>query len=92
MDVELLLVTGLYTTYDLCVDAEALANLDDALCLVGREVDLHAVTHVEHLVHLGPVGMALLVDGLEEGRHGEHVVLDDVQVVDEVQDLCLRTT
>ena len=52
MDVELLLVASLYATYDLSVDTEALADLDDSLCLVSREVDLHAVTHVEHLVHL----------------------------------------
>ena len=92
MYVELLLVAGLYASYDLCVDAEALADLDDVLCLVGGEVYLHAVTHVEHLVHLCPVRVALLVDGLEERRHGEHVVLDDVQFVDEVQDLCLCAT
>ena len=90
VDVELLLVASLYAAHDLCVDAEALADLDDALCLVCRQVDLHAVPHVEHLVHLSPVRVALLVDGLEQGRHGEHVILDDVQVVDEVQDLRLR--
>ena len=38
MDVELLLVAGLYAAYDLCVDAEALADLDDALCLAMRSL------------------------------------------------------
>ena len=92
MDIELLLIAGLYTTHDLCIDTEALADFDDALSLVGREVDLHAMTHIEHFVHLCPVGMTLFVDGLEQGRYGEHVVLDDMEVIDEVQNLCLRTT
>ena len=92
MDIELLLIAGLYTTHDLCIDTEALADLDDALSLVGREVDLHAVTHVKHLIHLRPVRMALLVDGLKQGRYGEHIVFDDMQLIDEVQDLGLRTT
>mgnify|MGYP003299334699 CR=1 FL=1 len=91
MNIELLLVAGLYAAHNLRIDAKALADFDDALCLVGREVDFHAVTHVEYLVHLGPVGVALFVNGLEEGRHGEHVVLDDVKLVDEVQNLGLRT-
>ena len=84
VDVELLLVAGLYAAHNLRIDAKVLADFDDALCLVGREVDFHTVTHVEHLVHLGPVGVALFVNGLEEGRHGEHVILDDVEFVDEV--------
>ena len=90
--VELFLVACLYAAHDLSVDAEALADFDDALCLVGREVYLHTMTHVEHLVHLCPVGMALLVDSLEQGRYGEHVILDDVQLVYEVQDFRLRST
>lgn len=44
-----------------------------------------------HLVHLLPVGFALLVDEVEEGRDREQIVLDDMQILDEVQRLGLST-
>ena len=66
--------------YHLCVDVEGAGEGDDALGLLGRHVDLEAVAHVKDLVHFGPVGAALTGNGLEEGRHGEHVVLDDAAV------------
>ena len=48
------------------------------------------MSHVEDLVHLAPVGVALLLDGAEQGRYGEEVVLDDAAVVAyEVQHLGL---
>ena len=53
------------------------------------EVDLHAVSHVEDLVHLCPVGAALLLDCLEQRRDGEQIVLDDTYSIDEVQHLGL---
>ncbi len=71
------------------VDAERFRDLDHLLCLVGAEVDLHAVAHVEHLVHLGPVGARLLADELEQRRDGEHVVLDHMLVLHEVHHLGL---
>ena len=52
MDIELLLVASLYAANDLCIDAKALADFDDALSFVGGEVNLHTVTHIEHLIHL----------------------------------------
>ena len=50
------------------------------------------MTHVEDLVHLLPRGATLLLDEGEEGRNGEHVVLDDVLPLDEVEHLCLGST
>jgi len=66
---------------NLGVDIEAAADIDDLLCHLGTDVDFHAVAHVEHLVHLAPVGAAALVDNLEERWYREHVVLDDAAVL-----------
>ena len=75
---------------DLCIDIEALADSDDFIGVFGTDIDLKTVTAVEHLVHLAPIGTTLLCDDAEEGRHGEHIVLDDAAVVAyEVQHLCL---
>ena len=82
---------GLDTADDLGVDVETAGDVDDLLGMLGRQIDFHAVTHVEHLVHLGPVGAALLLDGAEEGRNGEHVVFDDTEAVDEMEYLRLGT-
>ena len=83
-------LTFLDVTDDLRVDVEALADGDDLLGIFGTDVDLKTVSAVEDLVHLAPVGAALLGDDAEEWRHGEHIVLDDAAVVaHEVQHLGL---
>ena len=43
-------------THNLGIDIEALREGDDLLSNLWTNVDLHAVTHVEHLVHLLPIG------------------------------------
>ena len=43
-------------TYNLGIDIEALREGDDLLSNLWTNVDLHAMTHVEHLVHLLPIG------------------------------------
>ena len=68
-------------TDDLGIDVEGFADGDDLFCDFGTDVDLHAMSHVEYLVHLLPVGAGALMDGAEEWGHGEHVVLDDTTVV-----------
>lgn len=80
----------LYVADDLCVDIERFGNLDDLLRIFGAHVDFEAMTHVEDLVHLLRVCAALLLDGAEEGRHGEEIIFYDVEVLDEVHDLGLR--
>ena len=76
--------------HDLSVDVEALGDGDDLFGILGADIDLETVAAVEHLVHLAPVGAALLGDDAEEWRHGEHIVLDDAAVVaHEVEHLCL---
>ena len=83
----------LYASYNLCVDVEALADGNDLLCHFRTYVDFHAVSHVEHFVHLFPVCAALLLYGLEQRRHGEHVVLYHTAViVYEMQHLGLCST
>ena len=44
-------------THNLGIDVEALADGDDLLSYLWANVDFHAVTHVEYLVHLLPVGL-----------------------------------
>lgn len=48
---------------DLRVDVERLGDGNDFLGVLRREVDLQAMSHVEHLVHLVPLRAALLLDG-----------------------------
>ena len=44
---------------------KALADGNDFFCVLGCEVDFQTMSHVEHLVHLGPVSAALFLNGLE---------------------------
>ena len=41
---------------DLGVDVERTRKGNDLFCDFRTDIDLHAVPHVEHLVHLAPVG------------------------------------
>ena len=51
------------------------------------------MTHIEHLVHLFPIGAAFFLNGLEQRRYREHVVLHDATVViDKMQHLGLGAT
>ena len=91
-DDEFLMVTFFYTAYDLSVDSEALGDRDDLLGMLGCEIDLKTVSHVEDLVHFCLVCAALLVDRPEKRRNREEVVLDHADVVShEMQDLCLSS-
>jgi hypothetical protein len=79
------LLAFLDVTHNLGIDVKALRKGDDLLGNLRTNINLHSVTHVEHLIHLFPVGARTFVDGTEEWGHGEHVVLDDLAVVvDEV--------
>ena len=70
-----------YVSDDLCVDVEGAADVDHLLGIGVVDIDFHSVAHVEDAVHLAPVGLALLLYGLEEWRDGEEVVFDYVTVV-----------
>ena len=87
------LLAFLDVAHNLSIDVERFRNLDDLLGNLRTNVDFHAVSHVEYLVHFLPVGTRALVDGTEEWGYGEHVVLDDAAVVaDKVQHLGLSAT
>src|SRR5690606_27763822 len=78
---------------DLRGDTQFTRDADD-VCRNGfRHIQLHAVPHVEYLIHLLPVGSRFFLDEVEQGRDVEQVVLDHMQVVDEVQyfGLCSAT-
>ena len=78
---------------DLGIDVETLAHSDDLVRNFWTDVDLHAVSHVEDLVHLFPICAGAVVNGLEEWGHGEHVVLYHFAVfADEVQYFGLSAT
>ena len=78
---------------DLCIDVERTADGDDLFGHFGAYVDFHAMAHVEHLIHLAPVGAGTLVDGSEEWGYGEHVVLHHAAVVGyEMEHLRLGTS
>ena len=50
------LLAFLDATYDLGIDIETLADGDDLFGNLGTDIDFHTVPHIEHLVHLLPVG------------------------------------
>ena len=54
-------------------------------------ISFQSVPHVEYLIHLLPVGLAFFLDNAEQGWHVEHVVLDDVHLIGEMQHLGLGT-
>lgn len=80
-DCETIGVAVLNAAYDLSGNAEAFAYADNFVGMFGAEVYLHTVAHVEHFVHLGPVGAAFALDEVKEGRDWEHVVLYDKLVL-----------
>ena len=85
-------VVGLFdASYDLRIYAERLAYVYNLLCIFLRQIDFKAVTAVEYLVHLLPFCLALLLNGAEQRRDGEEVILDYVYSVYKVQDLGLCT-
>jgi hypothetical protein len=63
------------------IDIEALRDGDYLFGNFRTYIDLHAVSHIEYLIHFLPIGARALVDSTEEGRNWEHVVLDDLAVV-----------
>ena len=62
---QLVVVAFLNATNNLCINTKALADSNDLLGVLGLYINLESVTHVEHLVHLGPVCSALLLNRLE---------------------------
>ena len=85
-------VIGLFdASYDLRIYSERLAYVYNLLGVFLRQIDLEAVTTVEYLVHLLPFGLALLLDGAEQRRDGEEVILDYVNTLNKVQYLGLCT-
>ena len=75
------------------VYAKALADGNYLVSHLRTHVYLHAMSHVEYLIHLFPVCAGTFLDGAEEGRNGEHVVFYHFAVLaHEVEHLGLRTT
>ncbi len=78
---------------NLGINIEILRYLNDFLGNLRTNINLHAVPHIEHLVHFLPVGAGTLVDGFEQRRNGEHIVFHHTAViVDKVEYLGLGST
>ena len=92
MECHMRVIAGLDASDNLSIDIETLADFDYLLGFVGRKINLQTMSHIEDLIHLLPIGARLLVDGAEERRNREKIVFYDVQVLDEMQHLGLRTT
>ena len=52
-------------TDDLGVNIETFADCNDFLCVLGRHIYFHAMSHVEDFVHLFPIGATAMLDGFE---------------------------
>ena len=91
-DDQFVLFSLFHTTYDAGIDTKALRDGHDLFGMFRSDVDLHPVTHVEHLIHFTPVRAALLLNDAEEGRNWEEIVFDHALVVYEVHHLGLCTT
>ena len=66
---------------NLGIDVKRLRECDDLLSNLWTDVNLHAMPHIEHLIHLAPIGSGALVDSTEEWGDREHIVLDHATVV-----------
>ena len=81
----------LYASDNLCVNTETFAYGDNLFGMFGLDIYLKSVTHVEYLVHLGPIGTALLLYCLEKWRNGEEVVFYNSFVLHEMHYFGLST-
>lgn len=65
-----------YMTYNAGINVERLGDTDDIGCYLLWDIEFHAVSTIEYLIHLSPRGMGLLLNEFEKGRYREEVVLD----------------
>jgi len=76
---------------DLAVNVELLGNGNHFISSLLVGVNLQTVAHVEDFVHFVPVGARGGLNHLEQRRQSQHIVLYDVQLINKVQHLGLRT-
>src|SRR5574344_92211 len=65
----------------LCIDMEALGDFYYFVCYFRLYIDFHTVPHIEYLIHLLPVCARAIVNGLEQWRYREHIILDDFAII-----------
>ena len=82
-------VRGLHATYDPGRNAETFRYFNDFSGVFFIQIDFHTVSHIENLIHFGPVGAALLLYKFEQRGFGEQVVFYDVQILHKMQYLGL---
>ena len=86
------LLGSLDATDHLRLDTVRASDVDQTTCsLLAIDVHLQAMTHIEYAEHLAPRGLALLLNGAEQNGGGEEIVFDYVQIINEMQNLGLRT-
>ena len=91
LDDEFVLLGRSNIPHNLRIDAKRTGNVDNRLGILGRDIHLHAMPHVEYLIHLLPIGARLFANDAEERRYREEVVLDHQHIFDKVHHLGLRT-
>ncbi len=74
---------------NLAINIELLRDSNHLISGLFVGVNLQTMAHVEDLVHLVPISARSGLDHLEQGRQRQHVVLHDVQLVNEMQHLGL---
>ena len=76
---------------DLAINVELLSNCNHFIGSLFVGVDLQTMPHVEDFVHFVPIGARGCLNHAEERGQRQHVVLHDVQLVNEMQYLGLGT-
>src|SRR3546814_21169422 len=66
-------------------NAEFTCGADDVCCNGFRDIELHAVPHVEYFIHFLPIGARFFLDEPEEGWDVEQVIFDYMEVIDKVK-------
>src|SRR5690606_17990451 len=90
-DSHLFIHCGLHPSHDPGLDAERFGYCNDVSGNFFGHVQFHPMPHIEDFVHLLPIGAGFFLDQLEKRRNREKVVLDDMERLDEMEYLGLRT-
>ena len=73
-----LLFASFHAANNLRIDLETVADTDEFVGDLGRNIKFHAMSHVKHLIHFAPRSARTLLNGLEQRRKREEVVFDDM--------------
>ncbi len=84
--------SGFCAADDFCVNVKIPGDTNRFLCSIMGNVDLHAMAHIEYLVHFFPIRSRCLLDGGEQRGRLEQVIFDEMHLLAEPQAFCLRAS